>query len=345
MKKQFMKALALFVVLVTSGILYAGGSNEETAASAETQYNLPEGHPLSLWETTGTGTGWKIDIIEKDEIYVTDNLDSRIKLQEMESFVITSAGAIETVYMLGAEDRIAAIGTSRGGIWPEEQTAALPNVGNLARPSFEKIIAAEPDLVIINGMNGDLTGQIESVGIPVIIHNPDSINEIINSILVLGVLTGTEEKAVELVTERRASLMNIQKELTAHPLNLKGAFVYALEPLQAFSARSLPGEILDILGVENIAAGTTGKRPILTTEYILQQNPDFFFGAMSVNNKQDLLNADAAIMQTRAGREKNIYIVPSQLILRPSPRIIDALSMLHEKLKALEPASGNDTAG
>ena len=40
---------------------------------------------------------------------------------------------------------------------------------------------------------------------------------------------------------------------------------------------------------------------------------------MSVNNAEDLLNADAVIMKTRAGIEKNIYIVPSQLILRPSP--------------------------
>ncbi|WP_319560950.1 ABC transporter substrate-binding protein [Marispirochaeta sp.] len=257
---------------------------------------------------------------------------------------MTSAGAIETFYMIGAEDRISAIGTSRAGIWPEDKTADLPSVGNLARPSFEKIIAAEPDLAIINGMNSDLAQQLTAVGIPVLVHNPGSIEEIINSILVLGILSGTKEKAVELVSERWGALQKIQNELNEEPLNLKGAFVYALEPLQAFSAESLPGEILKILGVSNIAASTSGQRPILTTEYILQQNPDFLFGAMSINNEKDLLNANSAITKTRAGQEKNIFIIPSQLILRPSPRIIDALSMLHEKLKEIGPASTDGEA-
>ena len=119
-------------------------------------------------------------------------------------------------------------------------------------------------------MNSDLVNQLKSVGTPSLMHNPGSISDIINSILVLGILTGTEEKAVELVTERRNSLHKIRQELATTPLGLKGGRLYMLwNPCRAFSAASLPGEVLKTLGVANIAEGTTGERPILTNEYIL----------------------------------------------------------------------------
>ncbi len=338
MKQYHTKSvITLTTILLMNLTLFAGGATEDTAPAAAPV--LPEGHILNLWEGSRDQGNWKITIEQDGTITLADNMDTHLPLTRKGRIVITSGGAIETFYMLNAEDIIAAIGTSSGGIWPEEKTAQLETVGNLARPSFEKILAAEPDLVLLNGMNTELYSQLSALGIPVILHNPGSIREIINSILVIGILTDREKQARELVQERRETLKRIQQDLNASPLELKGAFVYALEPVQAFSAQSLPGEILKTLGVINIAENTTGERPILTTEYILQQNPDFIFGAMSINTTEDILNADAAILKTRAGREKNIFIVPSQLILRPSPRIIDALSSLQQQLRKIATVS------
>ena len=139
-----------------------------------------------------------------------------------------------------------------------------------------------------------------------------------------------------MVTERYATLERVRAELADDPLNLKGAFVYAIEPLMAFREDSLPGEVLSILGATNIAEGLTTERPILNSEYILEQNPDFLLGAMRIRSEDDILNADSVIRQTRAGTEGNIIIVPSELILRPTPRVIDGLTMLHEDLAAFE---------
>jgi hypothetical protein len=41
------------------------------------------------------------------------------------------------------------------------------------------------------------------------------------------------------------------------------------------------------------------------------------------------------ILKTRAGRENNIFIVPSAMLLRPSPRLVDYLGILNERLAAL----------
>jgi iron complex transport system substrate-binding protein len=85
--------------------------------------------------------------------------------------------------------------------------------------------------------------------------------------------------------------------------------------------------------VENIAAGLSAAQPILSAEYILAQNPDFLFGAMSITKPEDILAADSVIGKTRAGIEKNISIVPSSLFLRTSPRIVESLFELYGEVK------------
>ena len=50
-------------------------------------------------------------------------------------------------------------------------------------------------------------------------------------------------------------------------MNLKGAVLYTVSPMMGFNEKSLPGEILDILGVENIADNLIGDKPIISQEF------------------------------------------------------------------------------
>jgi iron complex transport system substrate-binding protein len=247
--------------------------------------------------------------------------------------VVISPGAVETLYLIGGEEAIAGIASGREALWPEEKTTLLPSVGNTARPNLESIIALEPDLVIGNAMTAALIQDLGSRGYRGIVHQADSIEDIFNGTLILGRLSGRAEAAEKLNAEKRARLGELQEELRARPLNLKGAFLYSAGPIMAFTEASLPGEILSALGVENIAAGLDAAQPILSPEYILAQDPDFLFGAMAITKPADILAADSRIAETRAGREMNISIVPSSLFLRPSPRILERIPELYGTLR------------
>ena len=264
--------------------------------------------------------------------FVKDHVGNAVPAKAYGRIVLASPGAVETLYLIGAEGAIAAIAASAGGTWPEERTAKLPSIGSPARPSLETIVSYAPDLVILSGMNTELAATLSSRGFMVLIHRAESIGDILNATLLMGTLTGHRSAAEALVAERRARLAEVAKELVAEPLGLKGAFVYSASPVMAFTEKSLPGEILATLGVRNIAAGLDGARPILSPELILASNPDFLFGAMSIAKPEDLLGADPSIARTRAGREKNVTIVPSSLFLRPSPRIVDGILELRDEL-------------
>jgi iron complex transport system substrate-binding protein len=275
---------------------------------------------------------WNIENRDGKE-YLTDQESNAVEIRVYRRIVVLSPGAVETLYLIGGEASIAGIAASRDGIYPEEKTALLPSVGNAARPNLESVIALNPDLVIGNAMNSGFIQDIKQQGYSGILHGAESAADIFNATLLLGRLTDSDTAARSLVTEKESILSNLKETLASDPVNLKGAFLYSASPLTAFTADSLAGEVLSILGAENIAANLSAAQPILSAEYILAQNPDFLFGAMSITKPEDILTADSVIAQTRAGREGNISIVPSSLFLRPSPRLVDSLLVLHKELE------------
>ncbi|MDR1909984.1 MAG: ABC transporter substrate-binding protein [Spirochaetaceae bacterium] len=266
--------------------------------------------------------------------FLADGEGNEAPLKAYGRMVILSPGAVETLYLLGGEQAIAAIAASTlDPVWPPERTAALPSVGNPARPSLEAVIALEPDLVIGSVMNIALVKDLASRGIPAVVHSAESLEDIFHSTRILGILCGREGPAEALITEKREALARLTREIRNEPLGLKGAFLYSVSPVMAFTSQSLAGDILSALGVENIAANMPAAQPVLSPEYLLSQDPDFLLGAVFIPSAEDIIAANPVLLRTRAGREGNIGIIPSSLLLRPSPRIVDGLLELRAKLK------------
>jgi iron complex transport system substrate-binding protein len=318
------------LLLLAGVLLFPGGG---LAAAGQRDAAVKESPVGPAADASGsresaTGLYWQLTG-EEDRVFIVDGAGNKAPLVNYRRMVVISPGAVEVLYMIGAESAIAGISSGRDLVWPEEKTALLPSIGNTARPNLEAIIALEPDLIIGNGMNAALMADLASRGYAVLIHNADSLADIFNGTLLLGRLAGKEAEARALVDEKQARLDSLKAELKSRPLNLKGAFLYSANPVMAFTCRSLPGEIFSILGVENIAGELNAAQPILSPEYILAQNPDFLLGAMAISKPEDILGADSAIAKTRAGIEKNIAIVPSSLFMRSSPRIVESLLELY----------------
>ncbi|HOO34164.1 MAG TPA: ABC transporter substrate-binding protein [Thermotogota bacterium] len=266
--------------------------------------------------------------------YSIEQDGSRVEVREYNRIISLSPGAVEVMYMIGAQDKLLAIGTSRSGIWPQEETSLLDNVGSITKPSLEKVVALEPDLVILNSMSTEFAETLEQHGIPYLLFATDSLEAMLEELPVFGVICGRPQEAIKLSAEKFEKLDSVREKLEEKPLNLKGAFLYTASPIQGFNEESLPGQILEILGCENMVSSTMA-RPILTPEYVVEQNPDFLFGAMAITKAEDITNSNPLLLETRAGKEGNVYLVPSQKILRPTPRVIDFIEELYEQLSEL----------
>ncbi|UYI77320.1 MAG: ABC transporter substrate-binding protein [Fusobacterium varium] len=277
--------------------------------------------------------GINIYSMEIKDKKIIDNYGNSIEQREYRKIVVLDPAVVETFYMLGGESKIIAIGkTAMSEIYPVEKTKNLANVGTITKPSIEKILSYTPDLVILNAMAASTGESLKELKIPFIINTAGNISDILLNIKIYGDITGKKAEAKKLYINSEEKLNNLKKKVKESPLNLKGAVLYTVSPMMGFNEKSLPGEILDILGVENIADNLIGDKPIISQEFLLKKNPDFLAGAMSIKSAKDIANSNPAVKETTAGKKGNFFIVDSSKILRGSPRIFEAVEEFYLEL-------------
>lgn len=268
---------------------------------------------------------FSLDIVDN---YVVGEKGEKILLKEYKRIVIYNFGAVEILNKLGADKNIVAIANHSKKIWPEEKTEKLPLAGSISKPSLEKILSFNPDLVIFNVMGNEKIG-LEKFNIPSITFVNRNLNDILNNTLILGKLVNKEKESQDLVNVLNNKLKYIKENFK---LQGKAVILYSDSPPTSFERNSLPVEILETLGLEVIVP-EMGKKPIISSEYILRENPKYIVGTRGVKNINGIKNGLQLIEETDAYKNKNIYVIDSSEILRASHRVFDEIEKIYEELK------------
>ena len=275
--------------------------------------------------------------IKVENNQIIDDYGNKIEAKEYKKIIVTDPGVIEILFKIGGEKSIVAIAkTSRSKIHPSDKVDKLVSVGNVSNLNLEKVVEYKPDLIVVSSMMLRNVEAIKKMGYKVIVSNASNLNGILDVISVTGIISGKKDEAEKLRKECSLKLEKIEKENSKKTSKLKGAILFSTSPMSAFSENSIPGDVLKHLGVINIAANVPGQRPILSPEYILKENPDFLAGAMSLDDPQQIIEASNVIPKIKAGKNNNIFILDSSVILRSSYRIFDEMEVLKEKLNKIE---------
>ena len=275
--------------------------------------------------------------IKVENNQILDDYGNKIEAKEYKKIIVTDPGVIEILFKIGGEKSIVAIAkTSRSKIHPSDKVDKLVSIGNVSNLNLEKVVEYKPDLIMVSSMMLRNVEAIKKMGYKVIVSNASNLNGILDVISVTGIISGKKDEAEKLRKECSLKLEKIEKENSKKTSKLKGAILFSTSPMTAFSEDSIPGDVLKHLGVINIAANVPGQRPILSPEYILKENPDFLAGAMSLDNPKQIIEASNVIPKIKAGKNNNIFILDSSVILRSSYRIFDEMEVLKEKLNKIE---------
>ena len=275
--------------------------------------------------------------IKVENNQILDDYGNKIEAKEYKKIIVTDPGVIEILFKIGGEQSIVAIAkTSRSKIHPSDKVDKLVSIGNVSNLNLEKVVEYKPDLIVVSSMMLRNVEAIKKMGYKVIVSNASNLNGILDTISVTGIISGKKDEAEKLRKECSLKLEKIEKENSKKTSKLKGAILFSTSPMSAFSENSIPGDVLKHLGVINIAANVPGQRPILSPEYILKENPDFLAGAMSLDDPQQIIEASNVIPKIKAGKNNNIFILDSSVILRSSYRIFDEMEVLKEKLNKIE---------
>ena len=266
-----------------------------------------------------------------------DSFGNSVPLKEYNKIIAADPSAVEIFYLIGGENKISAVAKTKiNKIYPEEKTELLESVGSITRPSIEKIISLNPDLVILNPMGAVKTAELlKKYNIPYFIDRSVTFDEIFLKTKIYGIFTGQEKNAEKLTEDKKNKLLKIKNEI--EDKNLKGVILYSSSPLISFSKETIPSEIMEILKIKNIADSFPhGKKGIISPEVMLTENPDIIIGTMKIHSAEDTVKANEFLKYSKAYKNNNIYIFESEKILRATPRIADGIEEIYEVVKNVE---------
>src|SRR5262249_35739610 len=117
-----------------------------------------------------------------------------------ERIVCLTEETVETLYLLGQQDRI--VGISGYVVRPPQARKAKPRVSAFTSADTEKIVALEPDLVLaFSDLQADIVAGLIKRGIAVHTFNQRSVAEILEMIRLLGAMVGASDRADALVAK------------------------------------------------------------------------------------------------------------------------------------------------
>lgn len=195
--------------------------------------------------------------------------------------VCLSTEAVETLYALGAEDRI--VGISGFTTRPARARIEKPKVSGFSSSRIERILAVEPDLVIgFSNMQADICRDLAAAGIEVHLFNQRNIAGILRMVQVLGALVDKQEQAQALIQDLQASIAAIEREARQWAVRPKVYFEEWNEPL--ISGIGWVSEMISAAGGDDVfaelAAHSSAKERIIADpSEVARRAPDIIIGS------------------------------------------------------------------
>jgi len=263
-----------------------------------------------------------------------DELGRHVTLPDNPQRVVCLAPSLtETVYALGLGAVVAGV-TDFTDDPPEAQTK--PSVGGLTDASLEKIISLHPDLVLaMKELNRrETVEELEHVGIPVFVVDPQGLKGIMASIQHVGDALNRSADAVRLLERLDAQRLNIAARVQRLP-RPKVLVVVWYDPVITAGSKSYITDVIAAAGAESATADIDQAWPQISLEEVLRRSPDFVLLVRAVHGgvTEADLKSRAGWDQLEAVRDNHVIYIGERLI-RPSPVVFDALEQL---AKALHP--------
>ena len=255
---------------------------------------------------------------------LTDQLGRTVTLEQtperiVSGYYISSSALIA----LGLEDKLVGI-EAKANKRPIYSLSApalidLPNVGTAKEFDLEGCIALNPDLVILPAKLKNAAETLEQLGIPALLVNPESGEQLEQMIALLGQATGTQERAEELldfIAGQRENLETLLAEAEKPRVYLAGNSAL----LSTAGANMYQSDMMVLAGGENVAAELSDTYwAEISYEQLLAWNPEYLVLASDASYTVEEVLADPNLADCTAVKNGNVLQLPGDAEAWDSP--------------------------
>ena len=221
------------------------------------------------------------------EITVTDQIGREVTLKGpvkkiVSSYYISTAIAIA----LGLEDKLVGIEMKADTRELYKKAAPelleLPAVGSGKGINIEETANLEPDVVILPKKLKDSVGQFEKLDIPVLVVDPETLDNYRDCVALLGAVAGVSEKASELNAYYQLKMDEVAemtRDLTEKPsVYLAAGSSY----LSTCTSKMYQNDLIAMAGGTNVSQDLEdGYWAEVSPEQLLEWNPQYIFHSLN----------------------------------------------------------------
>ncbi len=330
--KKLLSAMIAAAMLLTLGACAAETETEESSTSNESSVAEESSEEETSGEEEETTEESDEEQSVPDSVILDREGNEFIVPETVESIISMAPATTETLINLGLADKIIAIDTYSVGL--EGLSEDIPTF-DMMTPDTETIAQLEPDLVIATGMSQtgseDPYGPLEDLGVTVTyIPTAESIDEILQDIEFLGIVTDTGERAMEIITEFNETL-DMYESVDTKGLNVY--FEVSPAPYTTTAGgNTYISELITHFGSNNIFADQESWVTV-TDEAILEKNPDIIFTTVNfMENPEEEIMARPGWDALTAVKNGDVYFInpyttnPNEFVVKTLEEMSDIIA-------------------
>ncbi|MBU1055655.1 MAG: cobalamin-binding protein [Proteobacteria bacterium] len=248
----------------------------------------------------------------------------------------------EIVFALGEEHRLK--GVTLFSDYPSE-AKMIPVVGSYVNLDLERIVALKPDLCIAikDGNSRDTVKQLDALNIPVYAINPKNLESVMDTVVEIGELLNVLKEAKILANDMSKRIEHIKALVSKVDHKPRVFFQIGIAPIVSIGTHTFIHELITRAGGQNLTEGPIAY-PRYSREQVLGLAPEvFIITSMARGEIFEKVKADwSRWKDLPAVKNNQIYLVDSNILDRPTPRMVDGLEML---VKIIHPELFSNNSG
>jgi iron complex transport system substrate-binding protein len=254
--------------------------------------------------------------------YVFDDLGRLVAINGTPQRIVSLAPSnTEILFALGLEDKV--VGVTDWCDYPPE-ALDKEKVGSYDTPDIEKIVALNPDLVLVAyGTTMDVINNMVGLGLTVFGIKTTDLDDLLDDIKTIGEITDKEVEALALTSEMAVGIQAVTdqtEELEQRPRVFYIVGQYE-GTLWTAGSGTFIHELIEKAGGVNICQNITGYT-IISIEYVLARDPEVI---ITSEWAYDWAMNATELASTNASQTDRIFTCNDDLVQRPGPRLVKGL--------------------
>jgi len=262
---------------------------------------------------------------------VIDDFGRRVSLpNKIERAVSLAPNLTEIAFAVGGGDKL--VGVTSFCDYPLE-ARKIQKIGDTLTPNIESIIALKPQIVLVSTASQieNFTKILDEQQISYFVTNPNSLEDIYQSIYKIGQIFSSDDRADEVVKELKIRVAKVENRANDGK-NTKVFLQISNESLYTIGKESFLTDLIVLAGGISVTEAVATAYPKISLETALAYQPE----AIILSDSEDNREPHTVFRNSPAVKNGRIFKINADLLSRPGPRIVDALEQI---AKALHPES------